>query len=146
MPPIRRVVFVDEQGQPIRPRPSRLTPLEDEVQGDQVQDELVEFGESRAPPPAAASVHHTILPAPVGAAKRLSELRKSNELRERPRRRRRRAAKRRPARAKARPRQRPVRRRTTTRTTRKSTVSRGGRTRTRRTTTRRTTTASRRVR
>lgn len=102
MPPIRHVTFLDADGKPIRAVPAHLTPVEEEVQGDAAeQDEMVEFDESSAPAPANASVQHTVLPAPVGAAQELMSLRRSNVLNDAPlRRRRRRAAKRR---SKARP-------------------------------------------
>lgn len=161
MTPIRRVVFLDQKGQPIRAAPSRLTPVEREAQGPP-QDGLVEFGESRAPAPRQASVHHTILPAPVGAAQELVRIRKSNAIREQPRRvRRRRARAARRVKRTASPaarrtaRSRPVRRttrrsKTTSRTT--TQAARGARkagvrrTTTRRTTRRSTTTTVRRVR
>ena len=82
MPPIRRVVFLDSDGKPIRPRPSRPTPLEREVQADALEQErMVEFGESRAPAPRQASVRHTVLPAAVGAAQELVHVRRSTALR-----------------------------------------------------------------
>jgi hypothetical protein len=97
MVPIRHVTFLDDKGKPLRTVPSHLTPVEEEVQGEAAeQDAMVEFDESSAPAPAQASVHHTILPAPVGAARELMSLRRSNVLNDPPlRRRRRRAAKRR---------------------------------------------------
>jgi hypothetical protein len=128
MSPIRRVVFLGDDGKPIPPAPSRLTPLEDEVQGGQAQDELVEFGESRAPAPAAASVHHTILPAPVGAAQELTRLRHSNELREASEPRRRRASRRRSASRPRTARRTSARRPTSARTRRTGRASRTART------------------
>jgi hypothetical protein len=69
--------------EPAAVTPAQLTPTERETQGGSQQVEPLQFAESRAPTPRAATARSTVVPSQVGAARQLRQLRRSNALRQR---------------------------------------------------------------